>query len=268
VLQARRLISKGIWLKPLSQLLALSAAAFFAVRFLDLAKAPAGAATGLFGDMSAADASRILGGAGEVIAAILGIVITVASIIVQLAATRYTPRITDMFFRDRTNRMVIGFFVVSAVFSLWINYAIREGGTAEQSFVPRAGVLGAMALLTLSLLMMAPYFNYVFDFLEPDTIVARIRASGVAEALRKRADESEEGVDERRMTALSALEHLADIALNAIQQKDKGIASNTVDAISELVVAYMPHKSSLDTRWFAIRGRLLKDPDFVSMNEV
>jgi hypothetical protein len=117
-------------------------------------------------------------------------------------------------------------------------------------------------------LMMAPYFNYVFDFLEPDTIVERIRVAGVQKALRPPTGESEEAVDERRMTSLSALEHLADVALNAIQQKDKGIASNTVHAISELVVAYMPHKRSLDERWFAIRGRLLKDPDFVSMNEI
>jgi hypothetical protein len=74
-------------------------------------------------------------------------------------------------------------------------------------------------------------------------------------------------VDERRMGALSSLEHLADIALNAIEQKDKGIASNSVDAVSDLVVAYIPHKPSLDERWFQIHGRLRRDPDFVSMNE-
>lgn len=257
-------VTKGLWLYPL----AVSGVAFVAFRLIDLANAPTKAVTDFFGVMSADDASRIMGGTGEVIAAILGIVITVASIIVQLAATRYTPRITEMFFRDRTNRIVIGVFVVSAIYSIWVNYAIRSLETPGVSFVPRYGVITVLALLTLNLLMMAPYFAYVFDFLEPDKIVMRIRAAGVDDALHRSRSESEEAIDNRRMKALSALEQLADIALNAIQQKDKGIASYTVDSISELVVAYMPHKGTIDQRWFSIRGRLLNDPDFVSMNEV
>jgi len=257
-------ISKSLWLIPL----AVSGVAFAAFRLIDLAGAPQKAVTDFFGVISADDASRIMGGTGEVIAAILGIVITVASIIVQLAATRYTPRITEMFFRDRTNRAVISVFIISAIFSLWVNYAIRSLDTPDVSFVPRYGVITVLALLTLNLLMMAPYFAYVFDFLEPDKIVMRIRAAGVDDALHKSQSETEDAVDDRRMKALSALEQLADIALNAIQQKDKGIASYTVDSISELVVAYMPHKRSIDQRWFSIRGRLLNDPDFVSMNEV
>ena len=51
-----------------------------------------------------------LGNMAQVVAAVLGIVITVVSIVVQLAATRYTPRIADMFFRDRTNLGVLAFF--------------------------------------------------------------------------------------------------------------------------------------------------------------
>ena len=42
-----------------------------------------------------------------VVIVLLGIVITVVSIVVQLAATRYTPRIAEMFFRDRTNLAVM-----------------------------------------------------------------------------------------------------------------------------------------------------------------
>lgn len=257
-------VPKSLWLYPLGA----SGALFLAFRIVDISNAPKKVVADFFGVMSADDASRIMGGTGEVIAAILGIVITVASIIVQLAATRYTPRITEMFFRDLTNRIVIGVFVVSAIFSLWVNYAIRSLDTPELSFVPRYGVITVLAMLTLNLLMMAPYFAYVFDFLEPDKIVMRIRAAGVEEALHRSQSETEEAVDDRRMKALSALEQLADIALNAIQQKDKGIASYTVDSISELVVAYVPHKNSIDQRWFSIRGRLLNDPDFVSMNEV
>jgi uncharacterized membrane protein len=77
-------------------------AALFAVYVLDLAqqKNPSLSFSDVFVRMSPSDAGQVMGGIGEVIAAILGIVITVASIIVQLAANRYMLRITDMFFRD------------------------------------------------------------------------------------------------------------------------------------------------------------------------
>jgi hypothetical protein len=42
-----------------------------------------------------------LGNLTQIIAAVLGIAITVVSIVVQLAATRYTPRVADMFFRSK-----------------------------------------------------------------------------------------------------------------------------------------------------------------------
>ncbi|AUX25567.1 hypothetical protein SOCEGT47_061150 [Sorangium cellulosum] len=259
-----------IWLRPLSSLLGVSMAALCVVYLIDLARHQDASLSfwEVFLHMSPGDAEHVMGGIGEVIAAILGIVITVASIIVQLAANRYTPRITEMFFRDRTNLLVMGFFVVSAVFSLWVNFSIRDGasGSTEHAFVPHHGVLITMGLLTACLLMMAPYFGYVFDFLEPDNVVGRIKKTGVEQALRPAGGESDGEVDERRVAALSSLEQLADVALNALDQKDKGIASKTVDSLSELVVSYLPNKKALDPRWFQIRDRLARDTDFVSMN--
>lgn len=246
-------------------------ASFFVVYMLDLshAKNPSLSFWHAFTQISPQDAGNVMSGVGEVIAAILGIVITVASIIVQLAATRYTPRITHMFFRDRTNILVMAFFVVSAVFALWVNFVIREGSQtpgAGTSFVPYYGIMITMGFLTLSLLIMVPYFAYVFDFLEPDKIVARIKSIGIGHALSAPRAESEDALDHRRMSAFASLEQLADIALNAIEQKDKGLASSTIDSIAELVVAYLKAKPKLDPRWFEIRGHLLEDPDFVSMS--
>src|SRR5262249_55547095 len=62
-----------------------------------------------------------LGNVAQVIAAVLGIAITVVSIVVQLAATRYTSRVADLFFRDRINLGVMGFFVVACVEALWVS---------------------------------------------------------------------------------------------------------------------------------------------------
>ena len=71
-------------------------------------------------------ARNTLGGLGEVMAAVLGLALTVSSIIVQLAATRFTPHITSLFFRARTNLLVLGFFVTATVFVVWVNFSIAR----------------------------------------------------------------------------------------------------------------------------------------------
>ena len=71
-----------------------------------------------------------LGNMAQVVAAILGIVITVVSIVVQLAATRYTPRIAEMFFRDRTNLGVLGFFVIACINAVWVSVSVDHDARA------------------------------------------------------------------------------------------------------------------------------------------
>ena len=83
-----------------------------------------------------------LGNMAQVVAAILGIVITVVSIVVQLAATRYTSRIADLFFRDRTNLAVLGFFVVACIDAVWCSIAVAH------DFLPKVSIVFTMILVT------------------------------------------------------------------------------------------------------------------------
>ncbi len=112
-----------------------------------------------------------LGSLSQVIAAVLGIAITVVSIVVQLAATRYTSRVADMFFRDRINLGVMGFFVVACVEALWVSLTVR------QDYVPQATITATVIMASGSLLVLVPYFAYVFDFLDPEKVIARIGAA-------------------------------------------------------------------------------------------
>jgi hypothetical protein len=197
-----------------------------------------------------------LGNMAQVVAAVLGIVITVVSIVVQLAATRYTPRIADMFFKDKTNLGVLAFFVVACINTVWVSISV------EKSFVPRASIVFMMVLVTFSLLMMVPYFAYVFDFLDPDRVVGRIQQQAVASATGAAHGLS---VDEGQRRALDGIEQLSDIAVNAVSQKDKGIASGSIDAVKDLVVAYLAKKPQIAADWFVIGPRLRQNPDFVSL---
>ncbi|HEX8953949.1 MAG TPA: DUF2254 family protein, partial [Polyangia bacterium] len=198
-----------------------------------------------------------LGNMAQVVAAILGIVITVVSIVVQLAATRYTSRIADLFFRDRTNLGVLGFFVVACINAVWCSIAVAH------NFLPRVSIVFTMILVTASLLIMVPYFAYVFDFLDPDRVVGRIQQQAVAAALdRGRLAGT---LDQRQQRALVGVEQLSDIAINAASQKDKAIASGAVDAIKDLAVAYLAEKKAVHAEWFSVGERIRANPDFVSL---
>ena len=200
-----------------------------------------------------------LGSLAQVIASVLGIAITVVSIVVQLAATRYTPRVADLFFRDRINIGVMGFFVIACVESVWVSFAVRN------DYVPQATVTLTIVTSSASLLLLVPYFAYVFDFLDPQKVIARIGQQTLDRATSSDASARRYPVTERQAQAVSGLAHLADVAVNAVGQKDKVIASEASAALRRLLVDYQTRKEGLSPEWFSIGAPLRADPDFVAL---
>lgn len=253
------------WSLPFLLILFIAAVVYLASFWLDIFLAatdePGGVSLrGLLDsivDQDLEQARNTLGGLGEVMAAVLGLALTVSSIIVQLAATRFTPHITTLFFRARTNIFVLGFFVTSSVFVLWVNFSVGE------SYLPKVGVLFSMLFMTASLLLLFPYFAYVFDFLDPEKIVGRIMSDGLGAASPERGSDR---IELHQARAMEAIEHLSNIGLNALQQKDKGIASGAVDALCELGVRYGETKPRMPNGWHEIPDWNRQSPDFVSLN--
>ncbi|HEX4335429.1 MAG TPA: DUF2254 family protein [Polyangiaceae bacterium] len=193
------------------------------------------------------------------IAAVFGLVITVVSIIVQLSADRYTG-VTRMFFRDRLNMGVLAYYLVACVFAVWLSVSLKH------DYVPRVVLLSMLALTTTGLLMMAPYFGYVFWFLEPETIVNRIRSDAVKMATKGAALAVATARFEAQASTLFAMEELTDITSNSISGKDKIIASGAVDALKDFAVAYIKAKPSAVPEWFSVGPSIRENPDFVAMD--
>ena len=202
-------------------------------------------------------APRVLGNLPDIVVAILGIAITVVSIIVQLSATRYTPRVTELFFRDRTNLLVIGFFLVTSLHCLWINVA------AQGLHVRPALAAATLGLVTAALLLLLPYFAYVFAFLQPERLIARLAQRTSVEATEGARDATGAGRSQRR--ALGGIEQLSDIAANAVNQQDRPVAARGVEALAELVERYQRTKTALASDWFRLGADVARDPDFAVM---
>lgn len=193
------------------------------------------------------------------VAAVLGIVITVVSIIVQLSSDRYTG-VASMFLRDRLNIGVMGFYIIGTVVGVLLSVSLKG------DYVPRATLTVMLSITTFGIVLMAPYFGYVFWFVEPRNIITRIRRDAVRTAREGAALTDPALLLEAQAATLSAMEELTDITSNSISGKDKIIASGAVDALKDFALAYIRVKGSSTERWFEI-GELIKtNPDFVAMD--
>lgn len=196
---------------------------------------------------------------GAMVAGVLGIVISVVSIVVQLSANRYTG-VAVMFFRDRTNIFVMGYYVVACVAGVLVSLSIRG------DFVPRVTLLAMMAAVATGLVMMAPYFAYVFRFLEPNHIIARIQTIALRDMREgARATSAALRVDAKRKT-LTAMEELTDITSNSISGKDKLIASRAVDALKDIAIGHLGFKEGARGEWFDVSEVIRQNPDFVALD--
>lgn len=261
--RATRATPLRVWLYPFAILLVVSVVVFGLCFALDLRTQPK--APSLLHNLmnfEQSEAASVLSNVGEVTVSVLGVAVSVVAIIVELAANRYTHKITELFFRTPINFAVLGFFVISGIHGLWTALVFRD------DFRPVWGTLVGMGLMTVSLLMLLPYFAFVFDFLNPLNIVARINAEtlravkGAPRAIGTARADSESV----QRVAADGTEQLSDVALNAMSNHDGAIAVAAVNALGDLGRDYLDVKGALPIDWFEIPTVVAENPDFVSMS--
>lgn len=187
-------------------------------------------------------ANQSLEGLLESTLALLGLTITVVSIVVQLAAQRYTPKITELFLKDRYN---VGFFLLMVVTSLFI---LMMRTTIHQHFVPTVSITVSVIMTMLSLALLAPYMSYVFKQLQPKQVIRTIKRGGIA-AMRGEGSRRHLDLQERQHELVQSIEIIADITINSIAQGDRGQAMHAIEAISEIYIEYLGAKAELPKEW-------------------
>lgn len=251
-----------IWLLPLLLLLGGALTIFVFTFWIDSGQSWRN--LGLLLHPNSEAAAQTISNTGEVVAAVLGIAITVVAIVVELASNRYTHRITELFVAEPINFAVMGFFVVTALQAIFVAITFNTAGVPpEEVFVPYLGITVSLVMLALCLLVLLPYFAFVFHFLSPINIVDRIRQHSLKIVARR----DRYSVQARQREAVRGIEQLADVGLNAMEHKDKGIAMASVDALQAMVVDYQDIRGDLESSWFRVEGELAHNPDFVSMSE-
>jgi hypothetical protein len=203
--------------------------------------------------------TQVLTSFTEASVGVLGIAITVVAIIVELAANRYTPRVSELFVRDPVNGAVLSFFVLSVLLSVWIDLTLASAAR------PGVLVLAATAFTTGSVVLILPYFAYVFDFLSPTQVIDRIRDAGAGEFKRLRR-RGEPVIPSARAELLRAIEQLGDIALNSVDKKDKPLAFASLTALAEIAEAGIRSKARMPPAWFDTAPLVAGDQDFIALH--
>ncbi|MDJ0656080.1 MAG: DUF2254 family protein [Xanthomonadales bacterium] len=204
---------------------------------------------------------ELLSNSAEVVAAVLAVAITVVAIVVELAATRYSHRITWLFVRDPVNIIVTSIFVVTTLMCLWVSLVLRQ--SSPDALLPNAGFAMAMGLVTLSLLILLPYFAFVFAFLSPLSIIRKLRDS----ALHKVETCRDSNAERNQALVEDAIDELQDVGLRAVELSDRGVAMACVDALAGILTHYQRLRKGLPDKWFVVHKSVARDPDFVALSK-
>lgn len=227
------------------------AAAIYAVLFVfDFALR----GVGFWQNWMSSDNVSVLTNSGDILVSVLGVVITVVALTLELAATRYSPRIPTVFLKDKTNQIVLAFYVIASALFVWFNLSLHGDP------LPRAMFLADVALMTLVLLSVLPYFAYVFDFVSPTRFVARV--SDQARDALVRA--SVEFNPEARADTLSAIAQLGEIARQSVEGHDRAIAVAAISALVDVAAVSVERKGVQKPEWFEAYELLRTDEDFVA----
>lgn len=210
--------------------------------------------------VDAQTATEAVSTAAELLAAILAIAITVVAIVVELAANRYSHRITSLFVREPINIVVMSFFVVATIHSIWIGLTLSE--EPSSMVIPNAGLFLSMAMVTASLIILLPYFAFVLSFLSPVSFISKIRNTAIASL--DQVDPNSVEKAERQFQ--ESIDELQNIARRASELSDRAIAMASINAMAELLLIYETRIDSLPKQWFEISDAVAADPDFVSLS--
>ncbi len=214
--------------------------------------------TGLWELWTGPQSRDVFLGLGEVIIAVVGIAMTVVAILVQLAAYRYSPRITEIFLRDPVNLIAIGWLVINSVLVLWV--ALSMGGTHHPELMTFATILG----VSIALLGLLPYFAYVFFFLSPGHIVSAIRADAAAPVTRLLAGKLR--VRPARRLCVDSIEHLSQMAQTSVKNDDERITMLALEALTSIVDDHLEQKSRLPAGWFEVDRFARDDQDLIALH--
>ncbi|MEH6830400.1 MAG: DUF2254 domain-containing protein [Sulfitobacter sp.] len=124
-------------------------------------------------------------GARAMLSVIASSMITVASLIfsitmlsLQLASSQFGPRTLGNFMRDRSNQIVLGTFIATFLYCLFVLRSVR--GTEEASFVPHLAVAFGVLMAAASVAVLLYFIHHIATSIRVETLLEKLAVEGCA----------------------------------------------------------------------------------------
>lgn len=190
--------------------------------------------------------SSAIGAYIELLAAILGIMITVVAIVLQLAAQRYGTSLIDLFLTDNVNRVYFILLVCSLLYAILIVFATKA------SFFPDFAIQILLMLTLVEIALLGPYFLFVFKFLTPTNLLTSIQDNNKLSIISATDKQNLPKLKTLQSEVASSLEQVTDTALSASTQMDRNLGLMAIDQIREMLLDYSDYKEHLPNQWFQV----------------
>jgi hypothetical protein len=172
---------------------------------------------------------------------LLSVVLVSVALAIPITATHYTPKLLRLFLTDRIHVSILTLYALAALHANWVTYVVRSGPSAPLL----AGIVMSTAFIGFALVV--PYFCYVIWFLEPTSLVSRIKKQGFRAA--HRAAQNKDMKSSKRDLAHS-LHNLGSLMLKAIDGSARRGTEEAVRATREILNEYGQTKSKLPASWY------------------
>ncbi|MEO7732408.1 MAG: DUF2254 family protein [Kofleriaceae bacterium] len=185
---------------------------------------------------------------------LLAMLMATIGLAVPLTATMHTPKLIEMFLRDRVNRYVLSFMAFGAAHTLWVDYMIGP------KFAPTWSIALSVYMAMAGWALLIPYFFYVVRFVDPSRLLVRLRedvTSLIVRVADRRGDPME------AQTVLSVrVGQIGTIVIKSLDRNDRDVAAEGAWAIKVLLDHYAKYKARMPKEWFVVDRA-----DFVGLSD-
>jgi predicted membrane protein DUF2254 len=175
---------------------------------------------------------------------VLAMLVGMIGLAIPLTANMHTPKLIEMFLRDRINRYVLTFIAFGAAHVLWVDYIIGP------KFAPTWAFTLAVWLAIGGWIVLIPYFFYIVRFVDPSRLIIRLRDDAMR-IIDQTADRLRDPV-----TAQPELQmrvgQIGTIIIKSLDRNDRDVSAEGAWALKVLLDHYDRQKPRMPREWFVV----------------
>src|SRR5262245_58747074 len=194
------------------------------------------------GDMSWADINNaklvdILSPMARAYNNVLAMLLATIGLAIPLTASMHTPKLIEMFLRDRINRYVLSFMALGAAHVLWVDYMIGP------KFAPTWAIAIAVYTAMIGWAILIPYFFYVVRFVDPSRLLVRLREDTMS-VVRKVAERARDPIAAQPVLSVR-IGQIGTVIIKSLDRNDRDVAAEGAWALKVLLDHYATYKSRM-----------------------